>query len=106
MFGAARRTGCSRTPPSARRMAQNPSLPTTEWRTSVSLESFIEWTMATWNIILGCVKVSPGCAGCYAIKEVNRMAGNPNPKVAAANAGLAYRQDNGVLNWTGVVRVL
>ena len=72
----------------------------------MSDKSSIEWTEATWNCVLGCNKISPGCSGCYAIKEVNRMAGNPNPKVAAANAGLAYRQDNGVLNWTGVVRVL
>lgn len=68
--------------------------------------STIEWTNATWNFILGCDKVSPGCAGCYAVKDVLRMAGNPNPKVAAANRGLAYRQANGVLNWTGAVRCL
>ncbi|QJX01172.1 DUF5131 family protein [Frigoriglobus tundricola] len=72
----------------------------------MSTKSTIEWTNATWNFLLGCDKVSPGCAGCYAVKDVIRMAGNPNPKVAAANTGLAYRQDNGVLNWTGVVRPL
>src|SRR3982750_107934 len=68
--------------------------------------SKIEWTNATWNFLVGCDKVSPGCAGCYAVKDVLRMAGNPNPKVAAANAGLAHRQANGILNWTGVVRLL
>lgn len=72
----------------------------------MSSTSSIEWTNATWNFLLGCDKVSPGCAGCYAVKNVLRMAGNPNPKVAAANRGLAYRQANGVLNWTGVVRPL
>jgi protein gp37 len=68
--------------------------------------SKIEWTNATWNFLLGCDKISPGCAGCYAVKDVLRMADNPNPKVANANKGLAYKQDNGVLNWTGVVRCL
>lgn len=68
--------------------------------------STIEWTNATWNFLLGCGKLSPGCAGCYAVRDVLRMAGNPNPKVAGPNRGLAYRQANGILNWTGVVRLL
>ncbi len=34
------------------------------------------------------------------------MEGNPNPRVAAANRGLVYRQANGIFNWTGVVRQL
>jgi len=68
--------------------------------------SNIEWTSSTWNFLLGCEKCSPGCAGCYAIKDVIRMAGNPNPKVSHANEGLAYRQNNGILNWTGIVRSL
>jgi protein gp37 len=72
----------------------------------MSNTSTIEWTNATWNFLLGCEKVSPGCAGCYAIKDVIRMAGNPNEKVSAANRGLAYRQANGILNWTGAVRLL
>lgn len=68
--------------------------------------SKIEWTNATWNFLLGCKKISPGCANCYAIKDVYRMGFNPNPAVGHANTGLAYRQDNGGLNWTGVVRCL
>ena len=72
----------------------------------MSATSTIEWTDRTWNSLVGCTKVSPGCAGCYACKDVVRMAGNPNPKVASANVGLAYRQKNGILNWTGVVRQL
>ena len=72
----------------------------------MSEQSTIEWTDATWNFLVGCDKVSPGCAGCYAVKDVLRMAGNPNPKISAANRGLAYKQRNGILNWTGAVRLL
>lgn len=26
----------------------------------------IEWTDETWNVVIGCTKVSPGCRYCYA----------------------------------------
>lgn len=71
----------------------------------MSDKSNIEWCEATWNCCLGCSKVSPGCKGCYAINNVHRMAGNPNPKVSAANAGLTVVQ-NGRPNWTGKVRLI
>ncbi len=35
----------------------------------------IEWTEQTWNPIVGCSKVSPGCANCYAERMANRLAG-------------------------------
>ncbi len=35
----------------------------------------IEWTDATWNPLVGCTKVSPGCDHCYAEGVVNRFAG-------------------------------
>jgi protein gp37 len=36
----------------------------------------IEWTNSTWNPAIGCRRVSPGCAHCYAEKLVNgRMGG-------------------------------
>lgn len=37
--------------------------------------SHIEWTDATWNPLVGCTKVSPGCDHCYAETLVNRFAG-------------------------------
>lgn len=37
--------------------------------------SHIEWTDATWNPLVGCHKVSPGCDNCYAEGVVNRFAG-------------------------------
>jgi protein gp37 len=71
----------------------------------LSALSKIEWTDATWNPVVGCSKVSPGCKGCYAIKEVHRMAGNPNPKIRAANEGLTVIE-GGHPNWTGKVRLI
>jgi protein gp37 len=38
--------------------------------------SHIEWTEATWNPLVGCTKVSPGCDNCYAETLVNRFAGH------------------------------
>ncbi len=38
-------------------------------------DSKIEWTDATWNPVRGCVKVSPGCAHCYAETFAERFRG-------------------------------
>jgi len=35
----------------------------------------IEWTEQTWNPIVGCSKVSPGCVNCYAERMAWRLAG-------------------------------
>jgi len=35
--------------------------------------SAIEWTEATWNPIVGCSIVSPGCTNCYAMKMAARI---------------------------------
>jgi protein gp37 len=40
----------------------------------------IEWTEKTWNPIVGCSIVSPGCTNCYAMKmaaRIERMGGAP-----------------------------
>ena len=34
----------------------------------------IEWTDATYNPIVGCSIVSPGCTNCYAMKMARRLA--------------------------------
>lgn len=36
--------------------------------------SSIEWTQATWNPVVGCRKVSAGCAHCYAERMAKRLA--------------------------------
>jgi protein gp37 len=67
--------------------------------------SSIEWTEATWNPLLGCSRVSPGCDSCYAINTATIRAGNPHPRVAAAFEGLTERRD-GRLDWTGRINLL
>lgn len=66
----------------------------------------ISWASATWNPILGCSIASPGCTNCYAVRDVHRMDGNPNPKVHDANVGLTEIKANGSIGWTGQVRFL
>lgn len=39
----------------------------------MSDNSKIHWTDATWNPVVGCSKVSPGCANCYAEKKAYRL---------------------------------
>jgi protein gp37 len=36
-------------------------------------ESAIEWTEQTWNPIVGCSVVSPGCTNCYAMRMAARL---------------------------------
>jgi protein gp37 len=68
--------------------------------------SAIEWTDATWNPMLGCTKVSPGCDECYAILTARIRESNPTPKIAAAFAGLVRRDEAGALDWTGRINLL
>lgn len=63
--------------------------------------SKIEWTNRTWNVVVGCTKVSPGCKHCYAIREAHRMEGNPNPKISSVYEGTTDAHGR---NWTGKVK--
>ncbi|MFG1461782.1 phage Gp37/Gp68 family protein [Xanthobacter sp. DSM 24535] len=52
--------------------------------------SKIEWTDATWNPIVGCSIVSPGCTNCYAMKMADRLeAMTPKPN-GEGNAHLLH----------------
>lgn len=39
----------------------------------MATNSKIEWTESTWNPVVGCTPVSPGCANCYASKMARRL---------------------------------
>lgn len=58
--------------------------------------SGIQWTDATWNPLVGCTVVSPGCTNCYAMKEAARMARMGQAKYA----GLTKDSRAGPV-WTG-----
>lgn len=58
----------------------------------------IEWTEETWNPIVGCSVVSPGCTNCYAMRQAARLLdGNPRtPHYAGTTQTI-----NGQPVWTG-----
>jgi len=39
----------------------------------MSTQTSIEWTEQTWNPAVGCSKMSPGCAHCYAEAMAKRL---------------------------------
>lgn len=57
----------------------------------------IEWCTKTWNWLAGCNKVSPGCRGCYALRDSIRFAANSNAPARYKGGIVANRQ------WTGRV---
>ena len=47
----------------------------------------IEWTDATWNVVTGCSKVSPGCKNCYAEAVANRFWAKQYPPIPSVVNG-------------------
>lgn len=66
----------------------------------MSLKSNIGWTDATWNVLVGCTKISPGCKHCSATRDAHRLSRNPHPKVAAKYSGVVTADGK---NWTGKI---
>jgi len=65
----------------------------------------IEWTDASWNPIVGCTEVSPGCANCYAARLAStRLKNSPAYKGLALHADMM--DDPTKPRWNGVVRFL
>jgi protein gp37 len=71
----------------------------------MSDRSAIEWTDATWNPIVGCSIVSPGCTNCYAMKmaarieKMNRTGGSGSNYVNHYDG--TTKSVNGNVVWTG-----
>ncbi|MGX9981933.1 phage Gp37/Gp68 family protein [Methylobacterium fujisawaense] len=63
--------------------------------------SKIEWTEATWNPIVGCSIISPGCTNCYAMRMAARLEAMGRPQYA----GLTRPSKAGAV-WTGVMRLV
>lgn len=68
----------------------------------------IEWTDASWNPIVGCTEISPGCANCYAARlAATRLKNTPQYKgLAIRQNGSGAAQASGDPRWTGEVRFL
>jgi protein gp37 len=71
----------------------------------MATDTSIEWADKTWSPIIGCDRVSPGCASCYAISTARIRESNPHPTIAAAFAGTTQRTDSGI-DWSGKVNLL
>lgn len=67
----------------------------------MSTGSSIEWTEATWNPVVGCTPVSPGCLNCYAAALAPRL-GRMGQEVYV---GLTVRRDERHV-FNGTVRCL
>jgi protein gp37 len=65
----------------------------------MSAATSIEWTDRSWNPVVGCSLVSPGCTNCYAM----RMAARLQAMGVEHYQGLT-RKVNGQTVWTGVMR--
>lgn len=57
----------------------------------------IEWTEATWNPIVGCSVISPGCTNCYAMRMAHRLGANANTPHYAGTTAMS----RGGPVWTG-----
>ena len=62
--------------------------------------SKIEWTEATWNPLVGCSVLSPGCTNCYAMRMADRIQ-RMSPELAHY-AGTTQASKAGPV-WTGKV---
>lgn len=62
--------------------------------------SSIEWTEATWNPVVGCTVISPGCTNCYAMRMARRLELMGNAKYAGTT-----RVSGGKSKWNRVIRL-
>lgn len=71
----------------------------------------IEWTEKTWNPVVGCSVISPGCTNCYAMKMARRLELMGNAREAATGGDPGplehyrgtTRDSRGGAVWTGKV---
>lgn len=70
----------------------------------------IEWTDSTWNPIVGCSVLSPGCTNCYAMKMAARLETMGQPIYAGhtvkTKAGAVWTGKVELSNWGQVIKPL
>ncbi|WME83648.1 DUF5131 family protein [Stenotrophomonas maltophilia] len=59
----------------------------------MATNSRIEWTEATWNPVVGCTKVSPGCKHCYAEVMARRLQAMGTPGYEHGFKRIALRSE-------------
>lgn len=69
----------------------------------------IEWTQRSWNPIVGCSIVSPGCTNCYAMKQAARIQ-KMNPTGGSGSNYVNHYDGttkvvNGNVVWTGKIAI-
>jgi len=62
--------------------------------------SSIEWTQATWNPVVGCTVLSPGCTNCYAMRMANRLEAMGQQKYSGTT-----RVSGGRAKWNGRINL-
>src|SRR4051812_20173659 len=62
--------------------------------------SKIEWTGKTWNPVVGCSLVSPGCTNCYAMRMAARLEAMGQGKYAGTT-----RKVNRLAVWMGKINL-
>ena len=62
--------------------------------------SSIEWTEATWNPVVGCSIISPGCTNCYAMRMAQRLEAMGMEKYFGMT-----RISGGRAKWNGSIRI-
>ncbi len=65
----------------------------------MAAKSKIEWCDATWNPVVGCSPVSPGCDHCYAARMAHRLGANQATPQFAGLTGVDQK-------WTGETRLV
>jgi protein gp37 len=66
--------------------------------------SNIEWTDATWNPIVGCSIVSPGCTNCYAMRMAARIIAMAGTRNVGVHYDKTIKDVKGKPVWTGIVK--
>lgn len=67
----------------------------------MSDQTSIGWADATWPVVIGCERVSPGCVNCYAERTSYRLSKNPQ---TPQYVGLTVIRQSRP-GWTGEVRI-
>ena len=66
----------------------------------MATNSSIEWTEATWNPVVGCTVLSPGCTNCYAMRMAARLEAMGQAKYTGVT-----RKTGGRHKWNGRINL-